>query len=85
MPNCARGRACKRRLHVQLQSHSDVRLHPVYRPSAAHRAGSMPRKTDSAGRRFRLDQEHKKLAAQLDADAIGAISGGAWRAGGYMN
>jgi len=37
-----------------------------YRPSAAHRGGQHAfAKRIRPGRRFRLDQEHKKLAAQL--------------------
>jgi len=80
-----RGRACKRRLHVQLQSHSDVRLH-LFTDHPLHiAAGSMPSQNGfGLGGAFVWTKNTRNWRLSWDADAIGAISGGAWRAGGYM-
>src|SRR6266851_3985701 len=80
-----RRRARGRGLQFQSQGHPDVRLHPVHRPPAARRS----RQHASAkwiwpGWRIRLVQEHENWRLSWDFDAVGATSGGAWRAGGYM-
>jgi len=74
------------RLHVQLQKPFRLCGYTLFTgPSAAHRGRQHAcAKRIRTGRRFRLDQEHKKLAAQLGCGRDRSISGGAWRAGGYM-